>query len=142
MCTSCLTKVMLPTWPCAAIDPSPFWLKLRLDSVGLIHCCGLDTMSHSSNSSSSSSESDSSDDMEWLQNDGESSDNDEEAPAEQNLRGRAGLATASCPRKYHMLSPTAISKAVGLFIEETTLKRGPYFGQINRKIIYCKNVVR
>ena len=36
----------------------------------------------------------------WTDNEGDSSDNDEEVPAAQSLRGQAALVTASCPRRY------------------------------------------
>ena len=60
-----------------------------------------------SDSSNSSSDSDSRD--VWTENEGESSDNDEEAPAHQSLRGWAGLLTAPCPRNY--LRDPAVRKA-------------------------------
>ena len=48
--------------------------------------------------SSSSGSSDT--EEEWTENEGESTDNDEETPADPSLRGQAALITASCPRKY------------------------------------------
>ena len=54
-----------------------------------------------SSSGSGSSDDDSSDSSaEWTGNEGESTEQDEETPAHQTMRGQAGLVTASCPRKY------------------------------------------
>ena len=51
------------------------------------------SQSSASGSSSSSSEA-------WTGNEGESSEHDEEVPANESLRGSAVLVTGSCPRKY------------------------------------------
>ena len=51
--------------------------------------------SDSDSTSGSSSDADS----DWTCNEGESTDNDEETPADQSLRGEAALVTASCPRR-------------------------------------------
>ena len=52
--------------------------------------------SSSSEDSSTSSETDS----DWTRNDGSTSEEEEEIPANQSLRGMACLVTAACPRKY------------------------------------------
>ena len=36
----------------------------------------------------------------WVENEGASTDHDEEVPAHQSLRGQAALVTVSCPRRY------------------------------------------
>ena len=53
-------------------------------------------------SSKSSSDSESDESTAWTENEGDSSDNDEEVPAAPSLRGQAALVTASCPRRYPM----------------------------------------
>ena len=53
------------------------------------------TSSSFDKSSSTSSEKD-----VWTGNEGETSDEDEEAPADPHQRGQAALVTAACPRKY------------------------------------------
>ena len=73
-------------------------------------------MSSSSGHSSSSED----EDAVLTCNEGESSDEGEEAPADPSLRGQAGLLTASCPRQYfqdvgvrkskHQLIPEDIPK--------------------------------
>ena len=57
------------------------------------------TSSWHMSSSSKSSDSDSS--SQLTGNAGDSSDYDEEAPADQTMRGQAALVTAACPRQYH-----------------------------------------
>jgi hypothetical protein len=51
--------------------------------------------------SSSSKPSDSDSSSQLICNAGDSSDYDEEAPADQTMRGQAALVTAACPRQYH-----------------------------------------
>ena len=57
---------------------------------------------------------------QWLVNEGDSSDDEEEAPAHQSLRGTSSLVTASCPRQY----PAALEvrRAKGLMIPEDFTK--------------------
>ena len=64
--------------------------------------CAMSTASSRSGPSSSKSSSDSESDESttWTENEGDSSENDEEVPAAQSLRGQAALVTASCPRRY------------------------------------------
>ena len=61
--------------------------------------CGTWLLGHMASGSDSSSDSSSDTDSAWICNEGESTDNDEETPADQSLRGEAALVTASCPRK-------------------------------------------
>ena len=51
-------------------------------------------------SASSSSSSDSEEQIQWTENEGESSDHDDEVPSAPKIRGQAGLVTWSCPRTY------------------------------------------
>ena len=52
----------------------------------------------------------------WTENEGPSSDEEEEVPADQSLRGQCALVTAACPRKYPR--ELAGRKAQGLMLPE------------------------
>ena len=52
----------------------------------------------------------------WTENEGPSSDEEEEVPADQSLRGQCALVTAACPRKYPR--ELAERKAQGLMLPE------------------------
>lgn len=57
---------------------------------------------------------------QWIVNEGESSDDEEEAPAHQSLRGFSSLVTASCPRQYPQ--DLEVRRAKGLMIPEDFTK--------------------
>ena len=52
----------------------------------------------------------------WTENEGPSSDEEEEVSADQSLRGQCALVTAACPRKYPR--ELAERKAQGLMLPE------------------------
>jgi len=68
--------------------------------------CGTWLLGHMASGSDSSSDSSSDTDSAWICNEGESTDNDEETPADQSLRGEAALVHAST----HAFLPTAASR--------------------------------
>ena len=75
--------------------------RIKAPPSGLVSALPHHTLAMASESDScNASDSSAASSTAWEENEGESSENDEETPADPSLRGTTFLVTAACPRKY------------------------------------------